>query len=459
MNKIGGALLITLFQSAVSLVAQLTLARILSPDVFGQFALCSVLVTILMAFANLQCDKYIISGKDQTPQERFKASVYVEFLIAIAFFGLAVFVFPIILKLLHKEELVYYSLILACSVAYTPFTRSKAVLDSQLKFFKARLPQLIAQTIAALVAVYLALNDYGLSALIVWRLCAYSLEVIILTITYGFPKVKAIEITNVKVMLNFVRPLYCAAVIFTIYVSFDYYVLATLISNKELGLYWLSFQLTNYLLILKTTFNNILLPYYSQVDDESIKLALLNHHTKLLILFYLSISTVCMILSGTAINLILGDEWTDMIPIFNLFTIVVMFKAFIGSFLPYLISVEKRSAELNSTICSLMILAVLLPVLSLKIGIFGALLSVMVSTLIGFIYLYFKYINRNINGNFFKTFIGMILASFFIYGGSLLSIMPKIVILTSILVVVLIILVRYVKKIRLTLNQISSINQ
>ncbi len=459
MKKIGGALLITLFQSAISLTAQLTLARILSPDVFGQFATCSVLVTILMAFANLQCDKYIISGKNQTPQERFKTSVYIEFLIAIAFFGLAVFLLPIILKLLHKEELVYYSLVLACSVAYTPFTRSKAVFDCQLEFLKARLPQLIAQTFAAIVAVYLALSDYGLTALIVWRLCAYSLEVIILTIMHGFPKVKAIERNNIKEILSFVKPLYWAAVIFTIYASFDYYILAALISNRELGLYWLSFQLTNYLLILKTTLNNVLLPYYSKVDDESIKLELLNSHTKLLTLFYLSISTLCMMLSGSIIDLILGDEWEDMIQVFNLFTIVVMFKAFSSSFLPYLISVEKRNAELNSTIFALMVLIIILPVLTLNFGVFGALIAVIMSTLFGYNYLYFKYINRNINGNFFKKFVGMILISSIIYGCSLLSILPRIVILTSILVVAFVLLLRCLKKIKLTLNEISGFNQ
>ncbi|WP_394392266.1 oligosaccharide flippase family protein [Shewanella woodyi] len=455
MKKISGALLITLFQSAVSLVAQLSLARILSPDIFGQFATCSILVTILMALANLQCDKYIISGKGQTLQERFKASAYIEFLVAIVFFGLAVFVFPLILKLMNKQELIYYSLILACSVVYTPLTRNKAVLDSQFKFFKARLPQFIAQIIAAIVAIFLALNNYGLSALIAWRLCAYLLEVVILAIVYGPPRFQVVERESSKEILHFIKPLYWSAVIFVLYTSFDYYILAALISNRELGLYWLSFQLTNYLLILKTTLNNILLPYYSRVEDNGIKTALLNSHTKLLTLFYLAVSIVCMMLSGTAIDIVLGEEWVDMTVIFNLFTIVVMFKAFTSSFLPYLITVDKRKAELQSTVFALIVLVILLPILSIKMGIVGALMAVIISTLLSFTYLYFKYIYRNIEGNYFKTFVGMLLVSSLIFGCSLLSTTPRVAILTSILAIVFIMLIKYLNRIKLTLNEIS----
>ncbi|EMA8959589.1 oligosaccharide flippase family protein [Vibrio fluvialis] len=457
MKKIGGALLITLLQSAVSLVAQIVLARILSPNIFGQFATCSVLVTILMALANLQCDKYIISGKGQTVQDRLKASAYIELIVAIMFFILALSILPMILKLINKDELIYYSLALACSVVYTPFTRGKAVLDSELMFFKARLPQLCAQIISATIAIFLALNEYGLSALIIWRLCAYFIEILILTSIHGSPKFKIIEREERKAVIGFVKPLYWSSVIFTVYASFDYYVLAIFISDSELGLYWLSFQLTNYLLIIKTTFNNILLPYYCQSKDNMMKVELLNNHTKLLILFYLVFSIVSMMISDVAINIVLGEKWSKMTTIFNLFTIIVMFKAFSSSFLPYLIAVDKRKAELQSTVFALLNLTIFLPILSLKFGVFGALVAVMISTFLNFIYLYCKYIYEIKDNNHLKTFSLMILVSIIIYGSSFLHILPRLGILTPILLGATIMIVKNLHELKNVINKTSGL--
>lgn len=456
MRNISFALLITLLQSAVSLTAQLTLARILSPDIFGQFATCSVLVTILMALSNLQCDKYIISSTDQTLEERFKTSAYIEFLVSIFFFSLAVFFLPLMLKLLNKEELIYYSIVMACCVIYTPLTRSKSILDSQLNFFKARVPQLIAQSVSSVIAIVLALKGYGLSALIIWRLCAYTLEILVLALLHGAPKFKSCSIRDGAKVLGFVRPLYGAALIFTIYGSFDYYVLSIFISNKELGLYWLSFQLTNYLLILKTALNNILLPYYSQVDECKFKTRLLDSHTKLIALIYFSVSVICMMLSDVIISFILGEEWLDMAPILNVFTVIVMIKAYSSSFLPYLITIKRRSAELNSTIFSLSVLAIMLPILLLTIGIFGALFSVLVSALSSYVYLYVRYI-YSIEDISLNTFLLMILMACLVLMISFLSIELRIVVLFFAFFSIFFMAVKYIRKIKFILHEFSSI--
>ena len=455
MEKIGGALLITLFQSAVSLIAQLSLARILAPEIFGQFATCSVLVTIFMALVNLQFDKYIISGKGETLEERESASVYIELILALAIFGLALSVFPLILHLINKAELIFYSLTLACSIFYTPLTRRKAVLDSQLKFIRARLPQFFSQVVAAIVATLMALNGSGLWALIAWRLCAYTLEVVVLVITQGPPNLKVVPREKRNEALSFVKPLYWSAVIFTLYASFDYYILAALISDRELGLYWLAFQLTNYLLIIKTTLNNVLLPYYSKTEDKHLQISLLSNHTRLLTSFYFVLVVLCAIFSEIAIVTILGEDWADMREILNLFIIAVMFKAFVSSFLPFLITKGKNESELQCTIFALLALVLVLPILTLKMGSIGALCAVIGSTLVSFGYLYFQFIIKYVNKNCLVIFAGMIFCSALVFFASTLSVMPKLFILTPMLAAALIFMAGYSRKIKVVMGQIT----
>ena len=459
MEKISGALLITALQSIVSLIAQLSLARILAPEILGQFAICSVLVTILIAVANLQCDKYIISGNGGTLEDRLRVSAYIEFILAIVFFVLALVLLPLILNAINKNELIQYSLILACSIFYTPFIRIKAALDSQLKFLRARLPQLIAQVVAAICAIFLALNGFGLWALIAWRLCAYLLEVMVLIITQGPPNFKVVTRERRKEVLGFVKPLYWSSVIFTFYASFDYYILAALISNRELGLYWLAFQLTNYLLIIKTTLNNILLPYYSKAAEKNLKMTLLGNHVKLLAMFYFVIAVLSAIFSDIAIITILGEDWADMKQILNLFTIIVMFKAFVSSFLPFLITVGKNESELQSTVFALLALAILLPILTIKMGPIGAVCAVLGSTLLSFLYLHIRFISAEANGSFLIAFAIMLISSSVVIFSSTLSSVSQLLILLPILAAALLFLLGYVKRMKIVIGEISRLGQ
>lgn len=413
MKKIGVVFIITILQASVSLATQLSLGRILKPEIFGQFAICAAITAFLMTLTNLQSDKFIIT-ESETEDGRYSTVVTTEIILSISVMLFAFLLLPLLLSLLNKPNLLLYSQLLSLAVFYNPLCRYKSVLDKNFRYIASRIPQSIAQVLSALIAIGLALKGWGIWSLISWRLCTFFFELIILHSLYPtLPKI-SLDIDSIRELLKFVAPLYMAAIIFVIYSTFDYYILSYFIDDRALGHYWMAFQLTSYFLIIKTTFNGVLLPYYSKTKCGEDKINLQNHQLDAVSYFFLILCLVGFAFSKELITLILGELWTEMYFIFNLFLIVVSLKAFSGSVVPYLISKGKRNVELFSLVVALAVFFSTIYILSKHFGVIGALLSALLSVFISMVFLYYGFI-RNENTKFLFSSIDLVVQLITLY--------------------------------------------
>lgn len=388
-------LIITIFQSFVSLITQIVIARILVPEIFGQFAICSAIITIAMTLTNLQSDKYIVMGDDRI--KRFHISYYSELIVSCFVIVIVNIIAPYILSLLAKPELILYVQVLSLAVFYNPLMRRKALFEGELDFLKARLPLLCSQIVSAIAAIILALNGFGIWSLISWRVVTFLLEIIILKILMpNIPKVEN-KWELLSEFKSFFSTLYLAAIAFVIYSTFDYYILANFLNEKELGLYWMCFQLTAYFIVLKTALNGLLLPIYSSINDDLEKQKhLLKQHIQLVSRLYMCIFICSIIFGEFFARVILGEKWLSITELLPYFLLITLIKSVSGSLLPQLIVRGQRSAELSGLIIALSIFLISIYPLSMYYGAKGALASAAISSISSACFILIKYMLKDI---------------------------------------------------------------
>ena len=387
--------LITILQSIVSLMTQISIARILVPEVFGQFAICSAIITIAMTMTNFQSDKYIVMGKDRI--QRYNISFYSELLMAIAVVIVLNLIAPYILSILDKSSLLKPVQVLSIAVFYNPLMRRKALFEGDLDFVKARVPLLASQIISSIIAIILALNGYEIWSLISWRLTTFVIEIIVLkALMPKLPKVNN-NWELFKEYKSFFTTLYLAAIAFVVYSTFDYYILANFLNEKELGLYWMCFQLTAYFIVLKTTLNGLLLPIYASIKENVLQQNhLLKNHVQLVSRLYMSLFLGSIIFGEFFANIVLGEKWMSIAALLPYFLIITSIKSVAGSLLPQLIVRDKRSAELAGLLIALAVFLSSIYPLSYHHGAKGALASAAISSICSATFILIKYMSKDI---------------------------------------------------------------
>ena len=160
----------SMVQYILFIFTQVVLARLISPEIFGEFAIISIYVMFFFTLSNFQSDKYIITKKDIS-NSKFNAILKFDLIIStVNYFFFFLIVYNQLLPNIdyqYKNQILLFGLI----VFYHPLSRKKALLEKELNFFNARYPATIATILSSIISVILAFNGYTISALILSNTC------------------------------------------------------------------------------------------------------------------------------------------------------------------------------------------------------------------------------------------------------------------------------------------------
>jgi O-antigen/teichoic acid export membrane protein len=188
--------------------------------------------------------------------------------------------------------------------------------------------EIVSQFIGAIVAIYLALNGFGVWSLVNYAIVKaifYSLLIWILSdwrprFYFKYDKVR--DLMNFSINLTFVK--------FLNYIerNSDKFIIGYTQGASALGIYSRSYSIFNSIIKLVNGFYNPV--FYSilaanQNDKESIKRTLLISYQSLLFIF-LPISLILFFFPKEIVLTIFGNQWIEMTPILSVFGLVVLFK-------------------------------------------------------------------------------------------------------------------------------------
>ncbi|MEQ9187360.1 MAG: lipopolysaccharide biosynthesis protein [Cryomorphaceae bacterium] len=331
----------TILKSIGLFSISVVLARLLLPSVFGVMAIALVLVNLSGIFIEGGFSRAIIQGQYKSVfvlNSVFWMNLLVGILIAVLVFGLSGFVaqwfempdLSLVLKLIAPIFIIN-----SLTVVHG------AVLQQALRFKTLSLNQLLASIGGGLVAVVLALLDFGVISLVVQQLITASLLLLLYSYSSSFRPGLYLSVVRLRILSRFGSYVFFSGLGQKLYKQIDVLMIGRLFEPGVLGLYSRALSLQTMISTYSSSsFQRVFFPLFSKLYNEK------SQFEPVFLKAMSVVSYVAFALSGIAylsaskvIPWIYGASWEGVVPFFKLLALtayafplnVLIVSAFNGS--------------------------------------------------------------------------------------------------------------------------------
>lgn len=329
-SKLSNGLLWTIINKfsliIVQFVGMTILARFIEPNEFALMGIALFFINI----ANLMVDsglggslvgKHIVLDRDYSTL--FIYNVIISVLLSIIFYNLS----PVIANFYSMPELASIVRFISIQVFLISIGKvHNVILTRNLKFKELGLIAVISQFISLIIAIYFAINGYG-----VWALLYQNLSVVVLTILGQYyycrfiPKLM-FDFNSFKDQCHFGLYLFGSSLIQLVSGNIYQLVFPKVSSLRFSGLYT---QASKLQMLPITTATSIIdmatFPILSKMREENNFIDVCRTISRLVYFIIFSVLFVLLISPYQLIEFILGSQWTDATDIFRLLLISSFF--------------------------------------------------------------------------------------------------------------------------------------
>ncbi len=365
--------LLKIIASLVTLAKISILARLLTPNDFGLFSLALIALGLSESFTQTGVNITILQSKRSMSyfiDTAWVVAIIRGFIIAIIMnllgFGLSHFY--------HNPQLIYLVTLTSFIPVVKGFINPAIVLfQKKLEFFKGSLFSLIIRLAEAALAVALGFWLKSVEALILGMLGAAFAEVLLSFLYFELKPRFRYYASRGQEILRAAKWLSLSSLAGYLNDNLDDLIVGKLTSTPQLGIYHNAYSLghkANYDLARSLHYGT--LPIYTRMLDDQARLkrAFFKTLSWSLGLFSL-VSAVLLIFPQPAVELILGDQWLEAIPLLPWLTAAGLIHA--GSYLVYTLFLAKASYKLLNfhQILNLILMVGLMILLGQQQGLLG----------------------------------------------------------------------------------------
>lgn len=311
----------------VILLANIILARLLTPNDFGLLAIISIFVQISQTFIDSGFSNALIQKNDRS-QADYSTVFFFNLAISIGFYLILFFCAPLISHFFEEDNLTSLTRVVGLNLIIGALVSvHKTRLTIQLRFKILALVSLISSIISALVAIFFAYNGFG-----IWSLVLLSLINIVFQtcLVYLFVKWKPSFLFSKKSfyqLFSYSSNLLGASLIHLLYRNIYPIVIGKRFSSIELGYFN---RADTYSMYTPFTIGNIIsrvaFPIFSKIQNDNNRLQ--KAYSKYIIyssLIIFPIMIELIILAKPLTLLIFKEKWLPMVPMFQILCIDWMF--------------------------------------------------------------------------------------------------------------------------------------
>ena len=300
----------------IQFILSFVIARQLLPSDYGLIAMLSIFMAIAQNFVDSGFSNALIQKQNRTNVD-YSTVFYFNIAVGILMYLILVFLSPAIASFYNqpilKDIIIWVGLNL---VINSLATVQRAILTIQLDFRRQAFVSLTAVIISGCVAIYMAINGYGVWTLVVQGLLNSSITVILLWVTSQWYPLFVFSCSSFKELFSFGSKLLLGGLLHTIYTNLYTLIIGKIFPIRELGLYSKASSLSQYPSTNITgILNRVLYPVLCRLQEDNDALTekfyLFIRLTSFLV-FPMMIGLA--VLSEPFILLVLTDKWTDAVP-------------------------------------------------------------------------------------------------------------------------------------------------
>lgn len=311
----------------------------------------------------------------------FLATLILEFLI-----------YPICTYYYHSEEGVLPSMVIMLSVIFSAGQNPAIAYfqkDIKLrKYFYLKVFPKIISFILVILSVYFMRSYWGL---IIALLSEYLIRLFYSFYIYPYKVKFSIDRVKFKELYRFGGWLQLKNITSWFASNLDVAIVGNVLGTDSLGLYNRAQTIASYPRTFVTgVIDNVAFPLYSKITEDCDRINKILYQIQDIIMYILSLMSVLIILYAKPIVLlVLGTSWEDMIEPFKIIFISYAFQTLLFSFNPLLRAFGHTKQEFKFYTIKMCLMALLLYPLTLKFGLKGAGLSILIAVILVFPYLFY----------------------------------------------------------------------
>lgn len=382
----------TVIVRLVDFLTKLILARLLVPEDFGLVAIGFLIISTLALFSDLGVGAALIHRKEDIERAANTAFLIIPGVgVALSIFGFLSA--PLVAAFYNNDVLNPIVKLFALSFLFNSFgVVPLKLMEKQMRFKRIFVPEAVSIIMQAFVAITLALNGFGVWALVYGVLIGYISKVILIwAISPWRPKLE-FDKAIAKQLLGYGKYIMGASVIAFLITHGDDALVGKVLSMSALGFYTMAYTISNLPatqithLVIKITF-----PLFSEVQNDVVRL----RKAYLLALEFVSLIAIpiafgIFILASDFVRIILGEKWMAMVPALRVLCLFGVLRSILGTTGSLFNGSGKPKILLNIQIVQLIILATAIYPLTKMFGIVGTGMAVCIAPIVQSPWIFYK---------------------------------------------------------------------
>lgn len=311
----------------VQFIVSIILARLLSPSEYSIIALIMIFITIANVLVQNGFGTALIQKKDAN--ERDFSSVFYLSLLAASFVYAIIFLIAPTLAAFYRMEILKDVLRVMGIVVFPGAVISiqNALIARKMAFRNLFISTLIAAVISGAVSIGMAMQGFGVWALVCQQIVYYMALMLMLFLTVKWLPRRILDVDRLKDLFRFGWKLLLASLIDTIFTNIQGLVMGRIYSGDTLGNYNRGEQFPKLLVQnISAAIQSVMLPVMSGVQDDKAKVKEILRNSITMSSFL--VFPMMAGLFGVADNLVfvlLGEKWMGSVIFLRLMCIAFSF--------------------------------------------------------------------------------------------------------------------------------------
>lgn len=312
----------------VAFIVSVVLARILEPSAYGTVALVTVFTTILQVFVDGGLGNALIQKKEVDSID-FSTVFYTNIAFCTVLYIMLFFVSPIIAKFYGDLSIASYMRVLGLTVLISGIKNVQQAYVSRHLLFKRFFFSTLCGTITAgVIGVIMALQGFGVWALVAQQVINLAIDTTILWITVKWRPQLTFSLERLKVLFSYGWKLLASSLIDTIYTNVRQLLIGKLYSSEDLAQYNRGRQFPNLIVNnINASIDSVLLPVMSREQDSEARLKEMTRKSIKVSTYVMAPLMMGLAFAGeSVVGLILTDKWLSSVLYMRIFCIGFLFQ-------------------------------------------------------------------------------------------------------------------------------------
>lgn len=300
----------------VSFIVSLVLARILMPEDYGVVSIINIFITIADVFLTSGLNTALIQKQDADELD-FSTIFYCNFVLGLGLYVILFVTAPLMATLYKMPILVSAVRVFALRLPISSFQSIQtAYISKQMDFKKFFFSTIIGTIISAFVGIWMAVNGFGVWALIAQYMTNTIIDTLVLFITVRWYPKRMFSWNRAKPLMKYGSRVMATDLIGTIFNNLGDFIVGAKYTSADLGFYTKGKQLPTMLKTnLTTSLISVLFPGMSLVNDETEKIRMLSRRSVRMLSYIIFPLMAGLLIVARPLTIVLYTEkWVPMVP-------------------------------------------------------------------------------------------------------------------------------------------------